>query len=102
MRTDVPARGWYSDPGNDRLQRWWDGTDWTPLVRPVRLPQTTDTDTEKASIPSVPPHRRSMSTDVKRALLITAITVATFTISGYASVFDSPSPTSSSSSSTTE
>lgn len=93
MRTDVPARGWYTDPGNDRLQRWWNGTDWTPLVRPATLPSPPDT--EKAPIPSVPRHGRSMSTDAKRALIITAIAAVVFTISGYAGVFDSSPPSSS-------
>lgn len=24
-----PVAGWYLDPGDDRYQRWWDGTAWT-------------------------------------------------------------------------
>jgi hypothetical protein len=24
------APGWYSDPQNPKLHRWWDGTAWTP------------------------------------------------------------------------
>ncbi len=30
-----PPPGWYSDPGNNTLMRWWDGNTWTSDVRAV-------------------------------------------------------------------
>ena len=27
--------GWYGEPGNAALERYWDGTQWTPQTRPV-------------------------------------------------------------------
>lgn len=35
------AAGWYGEPGNPSLERWWDGTQWTPLTRPVARPAQT-------------------------------------------------------------
>lgn len=32
--SSVPA-GWYDDPVAPSTQRWWDGRNWTPHVRPV-------------------------------------------------------------------
>ena len=28
-----PPAGWYPDPGNPQLQRWWNGTTWTPRAQ---------------------------------------------------------------------
>jgi hypothetical protein len=34
MVESTPA-GWYDDPGNPGIARWWDGTNWTEARRPV-------------------------------------------------------------------
>lgn len=87
----VPPRplGWHPDPGNDRLQRWWDGTTWTPLVRPIPRPQVTDAETLPP--PDPVPQRTPMSTDAKRALIFTAVAAVLFAVWGYAAVVD-PNP----------
>lgn len=84
----VPPRplGWHPDPGNDRLQRWWDGTTWTPLVRPV--PPSQATVTAAPPPPAAAPHRAPMSTDAKRALVITAVAAVLFAVWGYAGIVD--------------
>ncbi|MGH3624803.1 MAG: phospholipid scramblase-related protein [Sciscionella sp.] len=33
MTTSPPPHGWYQDPAERRLQRWWDGTQWTEHTR---------------------------------------------------------------------
>src|SRR5690606_2834579 len=33
-RMTSPAPGWYPDPGNPQLLRWWDGNTWTPHTQP--------------------------------------------------------------------
>lgn len=30
----APSAGWYLDPDDDTLLRWWDGSDWTDLRKP--------------------------------------------------------------------
>ncbi len=30
-----PPPGWYPDPGNSALVRWWDGGRWTEHAQPV-------------------------------------------------------------------
>lgn len=32
--SDQVVAGWYLDPSNPRLERFWDGTTWTPETRP--------------------------------------------------------------------
>ncbi|WP_028049378.1 DUF2510 domain-containing protein [Cellulomonas sp. URHD0024] len=31
----TPSAAWYPSPGEDHLERWWDGTSWTALTRPA-------------------------------------------------------------------
>jgi len=31
--TSAPPAGWYADPADRLLQRWWDGSSWTPHTR---------------------------------------------------------------------
>ncbi|MCC6375432.1 MAG: DUF2510 domain-containing protein [Microbacteriaceae bacterium] len=31
----VVIPGWYPDPSNENQARWWDGSNWTELVKPV-------------------------------------------------------------------
>jgi len=46
MTTDTTtsiAAGWYTDPAQNHLERWWDGTQWTQNVRvrqtaPIQVP----------------------------------------------------------------
>ncbi|MCX3059766.1 DUF2510 domain-containing protein, partial [Streptomyces beihaiensis] len=28
-RPPTPPPGWYPDPGDPSVERWWDGTEWT-------------------------------------------------------------------------
>jgi hypothetical protein len=37
----VCSKGWYPDPGDARLERWWDGERWTPQTRRVLAARTT-------------------------------------------------------------
>jgi hypothetical protein len=80
--------GWYPEPGYDRLERWWNGHDWTRAARPRRSPALETT--------AAAPRRRArppMSTDATRACIITAITAAAFAIWGYTAVAAEPAPT---------
>ena len=36
--TGSPAAGWYTDPADASLQRWWGGSQWTHDTRPVPAP----------------------------------------------------------------
>jgi hypothetical protein len=36
--SETPA-GWYDDPGNPGIARFWDGAAWTEARRPVPQPQ---------------------------------------------------------------
>src|SRR4051794_507037 len=29
-----PAAGWYDDPGDATMSRWWDGEQWSSRIRP--------------------------------------------------------------------
>ena len=33
--TELPAAGWYGDPQNPALLRYWDGTQWSDQTRPM-------------------------------------------------------------------
>ena len=33
--TPLPAAGWYADPQNDAMLRYWDGAQWSDQVRPL-------------------------------------------------------------------
>lgn len=62
--------GWHPDPRNGRLERWWEGDAWTPVVRPVL--RTGDvSSTEDGNEPKRP--REPLSTDVKRAVIIAVL-----------------------------
>jgi hypothetical protein len=34
----MPPAGWYTDPGNPFLYRWWDGSAWTEHTAPAGQP----------------------------------------------------------------
>lgn len=36
--TGSPAAGWYTDPADPALQRWWGGSQWTHETRPIPAP----------------------------------------------------------------
>ncbi|MEE2030954.1 DUF2510 domain-containing protein [Rhodococcus chondri] len=83
--TSPQLPGWYPEPGYDRLERWWNGQHWTRAARPrISLDPALGT--------AVATSRASMSTDAKRAWLITAIAAAAFTIWGYTTVASEPAP----------
>lgn len=49
--TTAPPAGWYKDPGNPGLVRWWDGAHWTAHTNPAP--------SQPATPPSAPEvHRR--------------------------------------------
>jgi hypothetical protein len=50
--TSLPAAGWYPDPRDAVLRRWWDGGQWTGHVRPTSAP--------RAAPPIGPDTRRSI------------------------------------------
>lgn len=35
--TTTPAAGWYTDPANASLERWWGGVEWTETTRPRQV-----------------------------------------------------------------
>lgn len=35
--TTSPAAGWYTDPANATLERWWGGVEWTHDTRPIAV-----------------------------------------------------------------
>lgn len=35
MTNASPPAGWYLDPSNERLNRWWDGNAWTEHAAPI-------------------------------------------------------------------
>ncbi|GAA1794260.1 DUF2510 domain-containing protein [Leucobacter iarius] len=52
--TEQPAPGWYPDPIDSGLQRWWDGGNWTDHVHPAgtaRLTAGAD-DSVRAAVPT--------------------------------------------------
>lgn len=72
--------GWHPDPRNGRLERWWEGDAWTPVVRPVL--RTGDVSSaEDRNEPKRP--REPLSTDVKRAVIIAVLAGLTFAAWGY-------------------
>ena len=87
--------GWYPEPGYDRLERWWNGQDWTRAARPRRSP-TLDTTAAASRRRARPP----MSTDATRAWIITAIAATAFAIWGYTALTAEPAPAQSSISTT--
>jgi len=87
-RLSVTARsrnsyvGWRRDPNTPLLQRWWDGNDWTAVVRP-RCPTMQRTARKIVCRRSV--DRLSLSHDAKRALLILLVASCVYAIWGYQS-----------------
>src|SRR5690606_9332276 len=77
--TAIQPPGWYPDPGNSRLERWWENNTWTPLVRPVLRAR----DASPACVAEPKPPREPMSTDAKRAIVIAVLAGIVFTAWGY-------------------
>lgn len=40
MSTTTPPPGWYADPAQPHLQRWWNGATWVDWWQPVPTPPT--------------------------------------------------------------
>lgn len=40
LTTTTPAAGWYADPANASLERWWGGVEWTDTTRPIQVVTT--------------------------------------------------------------
>jgi len=40
--TSYPPRGWYTDPAHPHLERYWDGTRWTQVVRHAEIIELKD------------------------------------------------------------
>ncbi|MGV0807749.1 DUF2510 domain-containing protein [Mycolicibacterium setense] len=45
MQPHTPAQGWYADPADQTMARWWDGNRWTSMVQPL-----------PPAAPTPPPH----------------------------------------------
>jgi hypothetical protein len=41
--------GWYPEPGNPGIERWWDGAQWTPRTRDAQDEDEPDTEPKKLS-----------------------------------------------------
>lgn len=35
--TNIPAAGWYQDPTNPQLMRWWEGTRWSQHTQNIHV-----------------------------------------------------------------
>lgn len=46
----LPVSGWFDDPKNTDLERWWNGTRWTDLTREKPLPPPTLSAAPQASL----------------------------------------------------
>ncbi|MGY6498751.1 MAG: DUF2510 domain-containing protein [Microcella sp.] len=53
MTNATPVAGWYDDPADDRMMRWWDGTAWSDQVAPHPSPATASALSEPSHAPAV-------------------------------------------------
>ena len=50
----LPPAGWFTDPENPLVQRWWDGAAWSDFRQPVPLPAPTPPQPELIAAAPVP------------------------------------------------
>lgn len=79
-----PMPGWYPDPSYRRIERWWNGHTWTRAERPRGA------NTPRGGHRTGPSARLSLTTDAKRALIITVIAAAAFALWGYSAAEAAP------------
>lgn len=48
----MPDAGWYTDPTDPRMIRWWDGASWTPHVQPTPEEQPAPTTPDARAVPA--------------------------------------------------
>lgn len=67
MTEPAPAAGWYADPQNAQLQRYWDGSTWTNQTQPLNpaLPAApTGTSTAMPTVRGAVPGQLNSATSV--------------------------------------
>lgn len=57
-----PVAGWYPDPSNEALIRWWDGSQWTTYTQPTQPPQ------EPEPVSTDPPRALARDAQLEAAL----------------------------------
>lgn len=57
-----PVAGWYPDPSNGALIRWWDGSQWTAYTQPAQPPQSHE------PVSTEPPRALALDPDLEAAL----------------------------------
>lgn len=76
--------GWYPDPSYRRIERWWNGHTWTRAERPRGA------NTPRGGDRTGPGALLSLSTDAKRAVIITVVAAAAFALWGYTAADAAP------------
>jgi hypothetical protein len=76
--------GWYPDPSYRRIERWWNGHTWTRAERPR------EADTPRGGHRAGSGARLALSTDAKRAVIITVAAAAAFALWGYTAADAAP------------
>jgi hypothetical protein len=69
LHADVPATavpsGWYPDPADPRLHRWWTGTSWSVYVQEALVEPESEPEVESAQDAILAPSGRHTAHEMK-------------------------------------